>query len=161
MMKAVLDTTSIIFLNDFRMFEEIYTVSEVVDEVKDKINSMKFSGMELKISEPSENSLKYVRNAAKETGDNTKLSDTDVRVIALAKDKSLTIISDDYAIQNVAEKLKIEYISLNKGITKQIEWKMYCTSCRKFYEKENSCPVCGESLVRRKISEKFIKGKSN
>ena len=149
-MKVVLDTSAIIYLNDFRSFDEIFTVSDVVNEVKDKINILKLSGINLKVVEPSEASVNEVKAIAKETGDLEKLSKTDIKILALAKENSLTILSDDYNIQNIAEKCGIRYISLfSKRITKLILWGSYCSNCKMFFENKRVCPRCGNSLIRK------------
>jgi UPF0271 protein len=153
-MRVVLDTSAIIYLNDFRRFEEILTVQEVVGEVKDKISSIKLSGLELKVVEPSKKVLDEIKNVARESGDLEKLSDTDLKVLAAAKENESEIISDDRNIQNVAEKLGIKYVSVfNKKITKLITWKNYCKSCKKFFEKK-VCPICGSKLAR--VPEKAV-----
>lgn len=147
-MRVVLDTTAIIYLSDFRKFDEVLTVQEVVDEVKDRVTAMKLSGLVFKTVEPSATAVEKIKRIAKDTGDLEKLSDTDVKVLALAKENSCTIISDDRNIQNVAEKLNIEYISIySEKITKLITWKKFCKNCEKFYDKKR-CPVCGVRLVR-------------
>ena len=161
-MKVVLDTSAIIYLNDFRMFDEIFTVSDVVDEVKDKINVLKLSGITLKVIDPMKSSVSEIESIAKETGDLEKLSQTDIKILALAKENSLTIVSDDYNIQNVAERIGINYISLfSKKITKLIQWRKYCDNCEKFFDNRNSCPKCGNRLVRKPAKEEFIKEKTN
>lgn len=157
-MKVVLDTSAIIYLNDFRMFDEIFTVSDVVDEVKDKINVLKLSGIKMKIINPKESSLKEIKEIAKVTGDLEKLSKTDIKILAVAKENQLSIVSDDYNIQNVAQKTGINYISIfSKKITKLIQWGSYCANCKKFYENIKSCPKCGSQLTRKPISEEFIR----
>jgi len=147
-MRVVLDTSAIIYLNDFRGFDEIFTVQEVVDEVRDKTSSMKLSSLKFKIVEPSEKILEEIKDAARESGDLEKLSGTDLKVLAAARENNSEIISDDRNVQNVAEKLGIKYVSVfNKKITKLITWKNYCKNCRKFFDKKN-CPICGSKLVR-------------
>ena len=156
-MKVVLDTSAIIFLNDFRSFDEIFTVPDVIREVKDKISSLKLSGIKLNVLEPDKKTIKDIKTIAETTGDLEKLSNTDIKVLALAKENNLTIISDDYNIQNVAEKSKINYVSLfNKKITKLVQWQNYCENCRKYYNKEKNCPVCGGELARKPVKSKTI-----
>ncbi|MBU5537123.1 MAG: hypothetical protein KQA38_00985 [Candidatus Aenigmarchaeota archaeon] len=160
-MKVVLDTSAIIYLNDFRIFDEIFTVSEVIDEVKDKINMLKLAGMKFKIVDPTESSVNEVKETAKETGDLEKLSKADIKILALAKENKLDIVSDDYSIQNVAEKLGINYISLfSKKITKFIRWGLYCGNCKNFSKNKKVCSKCGNKLTRRPVSEEFIKNKN-
>jgi UPF0271 protein len=161
-MRVVLDTSAIIYLNDFRMFDEIFTVTDVIDEVKDRVNVLKLSGIRFTIIDPKETSLKHIRTIAKETGDLEKLSKTDTKILALAKEKGITIISDDYSVQNVAEKLGVKYVSIfNKKITKRVQWGRYCDNCKKFYEDRDTCPKCGNVLIRKSITEEFIKDKNN
>lgn len=161
-MKVVLDTSAIIYLNDFRKFDEIFTVQEVVNEVKDRISSMKISGLNLKFVEPSFDSIEKIKAVAKETGDFEKLSKTDLKILALAKENNLTIVSDDRNIQNVAEKIRLNYISIySKKISKLITWKKFCRNCKKYFEKGNVCSICGERLVRIPKSSVEIKIKTN
>lgn len=156
-MKVVLDTSAIIYLSDFRKFDEILTVQEVVEEVKDRTTAMKLSTLKLKILEPSNAVIEKVRKTAKETGDLDKLSKTDLKILALALENRSTIISDDRNVQNVAEKLKLGYISIfNEKITKLIIWKKFCRNCKKFYDKKSACPVCGAKLVRLPESSREI-----
>ena len=156
-MKVVLDTSAIIYLNDFRKFDEMFTVEDVVKEVKDKISSLKLSSLKLEIVEPEEKFLDEIEKAARETGDLEELSETDKKVLAVALEKKLTIVSDDRDIQNVAEKLKLKYISVFSGkIEKLIIWKKYCRNCEKFSDGE-ICPVCGGKLIRKRESFSEIK----
>lgn len=155
-MKVVLDTSAIIYLNDFRHFEEIFTVNEVINEVKDQITRMKLYGIKLKIVEPRKDSLENIKRIAEKTGDLEKLSETDVKVLALAKELNCKIISDDRNIQNVAEKIGLEYISLfSEKISKFIIWKKYCRSCKKYFDGGEVCKICGGKLSR--VMEKSTK----
>jgi UPF0271 protein len=148
-MKVVLDTSAIIYLSDFRKFDEIFTVQAVVNEVKDRISSIKLSSLNIKIVEPSNETLEEIIQVAKNTGDLEKLSKTDLKIIALAKERGLTIVSDDRNIQNVAEKLNLKYISVFSGkIKKLVTWRKFCRSCQRYSNKENFCPTCGGRLVR-------------
>lgn len=153
-MRVVLDTSSLIYLSDFRRFKEIFTVNSVIREVKDRITALKLSGLKFKIVEPKIESINEIKKTAKSTSDLERLSKTDIEVLAAAKEKNCTIISDDKSIQNVAEKLGINYISIfSKKITKLITWKKYCKNCKKFFE-GRECPICGGKLVR--IPEKSV-----
>lgn len=148
-MRVVLDTSAIIYLNDFRSFDEIFTVDPVVKEVKDKISEMKLWSLKLKILEPKKKTVEKIKEVARKTGDLEKLSKTDLEVLGVAVETESTIISDDRNVQNVAEKIGVEYISVfSKKITKLIVWKNYCKNCGKFFDKK-VCPSCGSGLVRR------------
>ena len=148
-MKVVLDTSAIIYLSDFRIFDEMFTVQEVLSEVKDRISSMKLSALNLKVEEPNEKFLREIEKVAEETGDAEKLSNTDLKVLALAREKSCAIISDDRSIQNVAKRLGIKFISIfNKRISKFIIWGKYCKNCKRFCE-EKICSICGSKTERK------------
>jgi UPF0271 protein len=153
-MKVVLDTSALIYLNDFRMFGEIITVSEVVEEVKDKISDMKLKSLKLKVVEPDKDSFKKVEVAARKTGDFEKLSKTDLKVLAAALENGAMIISDDRNVQNVAEEVGLEYISVfNKEISKKYKWKKVCESCGYTSEDGEACPRCGSKMVRMVVKK--------
>jgi len=159
-MKVVLDTSAIIYLNDFRNFDEIFTVDEVVKEIKDKTSLLKLSGLNFKVVNPEKEFLEKIEDVARNLGDLEKLSETDKKILALVLEKKCTIVSDDRNIQNVAEKIGIKYISVfSKKITKLITWKYFCENCKKFFENEEECPVCGEKLKRIPKSKEEIKEK--
>lgn len=65
--------------------EQIYTLSDVVNEIKDQQTreSLQVLPYEIKYREPNEDDLKFVGNFAKKTGDFAQLSVTDMRLIAL------------------------------------------------------------------------------
>jgi endoribonuclease Nob1 len=160
-MKVALDTRAIIYLNDFRMFEEIFTVIEVIDEVKDRISSLKLSGVKANVIEPGKSAVDEIKKIAKTTGDLEKLSKTDIKILALAKELDLIVVSDDYNVQNVAQKMGMGYLSLfNEKITKAIKWGMFCRNCKKFFEDAGNCPKCGSRLARKPATEELIRNKN-
>lgn len=124
--RVVLDTTALIFLNDFSVFDQAYTVQEVIEEVKDKMTSMKLATLtkNLKTMEPEQRFVDEVKKAAEETGDVAKLSCTDIKVLALTKQLNCVVVSDDYAIQNVASHIDVKYASVfSPNIKKLIKWR--------------------------------------
>lgn len=103
-----------------------------------------------------------VIKTSKELGEIGALSKADLQVIALAleletKGLDPIIITDDYAIQNMAEHLGISYSSLATfGITYEFIWETYCTACYKVYEQDCKsifCQICGTKLKRKVISK--------
>jgi UPF0271 protein len=105
----------------------------------------------LKILEPDKECLRQVIIMAKKTGDYEKLSTADVSILALAFQLKSTLISDDYAVQNIAAILKIPVGTIGtKGITKVRRWINFCNACRKAYGPNISqCMLCGNTLRRR------------
>ncbi len=157
-MKVVLDTSALIYLNDFREFDEMLTVQEVIEEAKDSVTAIKLSSIDVKILEPAAGIVEKIQQVARETGDIDRLSKTDLKLIALAKQSNATIISDDRNVQNVAERMQIPYISIfNEKITKLITWKKYCSSCKKYFNSGRICERCGSELKRVPFVSKNVK----
>ena len=149
-MNYVLDASAIIS----GFVDKGYTVPEVIREVRDyssefTMESLIASG-KLEISEPSSKAVRKVEEAMKKTKDT--LSETDIRVIALALDLEGCVVSGDYGIQNVCEVLGIDYVSVGaEGIEKVFEWKFVCVGCGREYENYlKECPFCGNPVVRKR-----------
>jgi|YNPBryantNP2012_1023418.scaffolds.fasta_scaffold11356_3 UPF0271 protein len=99
---------------------------------------------------PSTRSISIIKKTAERTGDLDRLSKTDVELLALAldyrnNDYDVTILTDDYSIQNISETLHINFQGLNqRGITKKFKWIRQCPGCRKKYNKNiKTCHICG------------------
>jgi len=135
---------------------EYYTTDHVFDEIRHIKRSFSFldalmdSG-NLRILNPAENFTNAALEAAKKTGDSAKLSAADISILALAMQLEMTLISDDYAIGNVAPLLHVDVKSIgNRGATQARKWTSYCSACgRAFDSKIVECPLCGNRLKRR------------
>ena len=81
-------------------------------------------------------------------------STTDVRLIAAALELGGVLVTDDYAIQNVAEKLDVRVeIIAREGIDEGRDWRFQCQGCgREFDEDHDRCPVCGSDVERKNPS---------
>ncbi|WXG40742.1 MAG: ribonuclease VapC [Candidatus Freyarchaeum deiterrae] len=139
-----------------------FITPDIFEEVKDEnsrmILNLAVSNGILKVRPPTQESIKSVKNAAKNTGDSTVLSLIDIKVLALALDlknenQNPTIITDDYSLQNAAETLSIPFKTMiKKGIKQGFIWTKYCTSCKKQYPNtypEKICEICGGNIKRR------------
>lgn len=141
--------------------EEFYTVAEVLEELKGgnaRLRAeMSLQEGSLKIIDPpvAEELHKIIR----ETGDAGRLSDTDLKLLSLAlflrgRGCKPVIVSDDYGVQNVAHKLKIDYSPTTEaGIRRFIRWHKVCRGCGKEFpvSYNDSCDVCGSALKRRAV----------
>lgn len=105
----------------------------------------------LQVIDPDRNSIEKAKAAAKKTGDYQKLSQADVSIIALALQLKTTLLTDDYAVANVAAALKIPVeSSSSKGIKEIRKWIAYCSACgRVFGPDATECPLCGNKLRRK------------
>ncbi|MBV0900375.1 NOB1 family endonuclease [Haloarcula salina] len=147
----VLDSSA--FINEYHTDEQIATIPLVREELEDeaayRFDALEGSGMHLHI--PEENTVERIERAARETGDLAELSETDVRLIAAAFELDSRLVTDDYAMQNVAEKLDVSVeVIARDGITEQRDWRFQCAGCgREFDDNHDRCPICGSQLSRK------------
>lgn len=167
----VLDTSAFIMgLDPLGLEDETYSVPDVAEELRDQTGpsyrlTLSSSSGKMKIQPPTEDSLREVVDHAKLLGDRLVLSKADSSVLALAVDlkksgKIPIIVSDDYAIQNVAEGLGIGYQSLSSlGIRQKYKWIYYCPACFKRYVTGDLqiCGVCGTKLKRKPLRKESAK----
>ena len=102
----------------------------------------------LRVIEPTTASIGEAESAATRTGDFPKLSEADIEVLALARDLHGGVVTDDYAIQNVAAAMKIPFQPVNQaGITEVVHWQYKCRGCGKAYQDlAKECNVCGSEV---------------
>jgi len=149
---------------------ESYSVPEVTEELRQQTGpfyrlSVSTASGKLKIQSPSKPSLSEVLAEAGALGDKVVLSKTDISIVALALDLSKqgmtpVIVSDDYAVQNVAEALKLNYQSLATfGIRQKFNWVLYCPACFRQYPNDETqeCSVCGTKLKRKPIDKEVAR----
>lgn len=127
----------------------IVTVHGVLEEIKNpqaEILLDMFLKLGMEVLEPGQKEIDEVNETVKKTKD--RVSNTDIKLLALAlqfknKGKECTLVSDDYAIQNLASLLKIEVLALGQdGIKKVLKWERKCTACKRYTNNE-ICEVCG------------------
>ncbi len=107
----------------------------------------------IRVSSPSERSLKRVAAEAEKTGDSRRLSETDKELLALAFDLGYELWTDDYSIQNIARVMGIPCRGMDqKGIAEVFVWQAKCKGCGKVFPADvRVCDVCGtETKTRRK-----------
>jgi UPF0271 protein len=147
----VLDASA--FINEYHTDEQIATIPLVREELEDesayRFDALEGSGMYLHI--PEDETVEQIQRAAGETGDLEELSETDIRLVAAAFELDGHLVTDDYAMQNVADKLEVAVEVIDReGITEQRDWRFQCQGCgREFDENHDRCPICGSSLSRK------------
>jgi UPF0271 protein len=146
--KYVLDTSALFAMQDLPS-GEVYVTPGVVAELR-KYEDPRLRYWEdlMTVTEPTSATLNKVREAAKGTGDDARLSPTDIEVLALAIDLKAMLLTDDYSIQNLARVVGVKYQGVGmKGIKEVVKWKYRCTGCRKEWDENYpDCPVCGSKL---------------
>jgi UPF0271 protein len=168
----ILDATALISGLDPNVIDRtLWTVAEVIDEIKDSQSKfrieMAIENKMIKIGQPSATTITKIQTTAEKSGDIVVLSDTDIKVLSLALElkeagHEVVILTDDYSIQNVASRLKIESKAYTTaGIRYEIKWELYCPSCFHSIEMRNTkrkqvfCEICGSKMKRRPYDRKF------
>lgn len=150
----VLDSSA--FINEYHTTEQTASIPMVREELEGessyRFDAMEGSGMHIHL--PGAETVEKVERAARETGDLDVLSSTDVRLIAAAFELDATLVTDDYAMQNVAERLHVSVdVIEQEGISEQRDWRFQCQGCgREFDEHKERCPICGSGLSRKNPS---------
>ena len=156
-MKYVLDTSAILSGKDIPMDEDMYVPPGVLSEITEggrwyrKLEMMKSAG--LTEMHPPGNLMDRVKEQASRTGDDIRLSETDIEVIALAIYVEGTILTDDYSIQNLAKSLDVQYKGIAQDeINEEREWSYRCEKCRRWLKDPmEECPRCGGNVVSARL----------
>ncbi len=150
-MTLVLDAS--VFFSDMPVEDPACTTPSVVGELADIHAKCRFEALAatgLFIREPREEDLARVDAAALHTGDAGVLSATDRDILALALELSAVLVTDDFAVQNVAHRLGIETRSIRQRPARAIRWRYRCSGCGRYWREPGECRVCG-APVRRKL----------
>ena len=151
----ILDASAFYAGVPFRSSEDCFTTSLVYDEIKHIKKNHDVLGTlletnRLKIREPDSESTKRAIQASKETGDFPQLSKQDISIIALCIETEGQIISDDFAISNVAKNLGLKILPImTNGIADVGKWVHYCPGCKTNHSRGTECPACGTPLRRK------------
>lgn len=170
----VIDTSALISgFDPSAINEEAYSVPKVNDELLEgSLMKMRFNasieGGRLKLINPSAKYVDIAKEASREVGDISFLSKADIEVLALAaqlKDcgYEVVVLTDDYSIQNVAEKLELIFTPLaNLGIRYHLRWLYYCPACGRKYPPDQEiilCENCGIQLKRKPVKKMPVRGR--
>ena len=155
----ILDASAFYAGVPFRSSSDCYTTSQVYDEIKhikknhDALGTL-LETNRLKIREPDAEATKAATDAAKNTGDYPQLSKQDLSIIALGIELDGEIISDDFAISNVARNLGLRISPImTQGIQDVGKWMHYCPGCRTNHSTGKECPICATPLKRKLIKD--------
>jgi len=157
----ILDASAFYAGIPFGSSSECYTTSLVFDEIKHikKNHGVLETLLEtnrLKIRDPDKESTEIAIKASKNTGDYQQLSKQDVSIIALCIELNGQIITDDFAISNVAKNsgLNVSPV-MTSGIKDVGKWVHYCPGCRSNHKSGKECPSCGTPLKRKLLKRKM------
>ena len=155
MVSKILDATSFYAGIPFASKEKHYTTHLVYEEIKHikkqhgAVNTLVELGR-LELLDPKKQFIEKVTLKAKQTGDFTELSNGDISVIALSLQLNGDIITDDFAVSNVAKQLGINTLPvMTSGISKILQRSLYCIACEREFASGRHCPICGTTLKKR------------
>jgi len=155
----ILDASAFYAGVPFRSSYDYYTTSLVYDEIKHIKKNHDALGIlleanRLKIRDSDKESTEAAIKAAKDTGDFPQLSRQDISIIALCIEMNGEIISDDFAISNVAKNLSLKISPImTQGIKDVGKWVHYCPGCRTNHINKKECPMCGTPLKRKLLKK--------
>ena len=156
MVFRILDASAFYTGIPFSTTNEFFTTSLIFDEIKHIKKNHDAIGIlletnRLKIMDPESEFIDKIKTISKKTGDFNQLSKQDISAIALCLQMNGEIITDDFAISNVAKNLSLKVSpSMTSGINYIGNWIYYCPGCRKSFE-SGECPLCGTTLKRKLI----------
>ena len=159
MVFRVLDATAFYAGMPFSSNDSFMTTSMIykeIEHIKSKHGAIDMLQQtnRLQVRDPKKETIKIVNESAVKTGDKVTISEQDVSIIALALENNVELITDDFAVTNIARQLGIKTSSLmTEGISKVGKWISYCSSCGKEFQKERECPICGNRLNRKLIKK--------
>ena len=158
----VLDTSAFISWPLSRLRGSMIVNSQVAElERFSPTRAQIIQSLGLIISEPNRDSISEVSKLAVETGDMSGISQTDLSLVALAHSKGAVLATDDYRMQNLAERLGMEWMPVvMDGISETWKWELRCIGCGTVFDSPESpslrkreigeCVNCGSRLKLRK-----------
>ena len=151
----ILDASAFYAGVPFGSTEKYYTSTQIFDEIshiKEKHGAIDvlLSTGRLDVRQASQESCNVVKKASVESGDAQTLSESDVSLLALGYEMKGEIVTDDYAVSNVAKRLNIVVLPvMTRGIQDTGKWIRYCSGCSKEFSTEKTCPQCGNPLKKK------------
>ena len=137
-----------------------YTTPEVYDEIKHIKKNHDALGIlletkRLTMIQPEKEYTEVVIKMSKTTGDFNQLSKEDISSVALCLQLNGELITDDFAVSNVAQNLGLKVSSImTLGIKDVGNWIHYCPGCHKNFSKSKECPLCGNQLRKKLLKNK-------
>ncbi len=141
----------------------LVTLQDILDEVlnspsRRRVETLISSGR-LRVEAVRSEDIIRVRMKAAEVGDETKLSGTDVEVVALALSmkelgREAVLVSSDLAVLNTAVSLGIRVLDTEKRFKDRVVWGFRCPACgfsARAAPEGLDCPVCGTQMRRKAV----------
>lgn len=137
-----------------------YATPKVYDEIKHIKKNHDALGIlletkRLTMIQPEKEYTDVVIKMSKTTGDYNQLSKEDISSVALCLQLNGELITDDFAVSNVAQSLGLKVSPImTMGIKDVGNWIHYCPGCHKNFSKSKECPICGNQLRKKLLKNK-------
>jgi len=151
----VLDASAFYAGVPFASSGTLHTTSEVHAEVRHIKSShgaidALIDARRLVVADPSGEALGAARAAARSAGESGALSRADMSVIALCSELRGELVTDDYAVSNVAKRMGLAVVPvMTRGTRGTRRWVRRCSACSRAMGTEPACRVCGGAASRR------------
>lgn len=148
----VLDTSALLAGRPLGPGEDTVVPSAVLAELKpggrDRRHLDHLIAAGARLVEADPRTRKRVREEARKGGEDGRLTDADLDVLAVALGLGAELATDDYTMQNLAARLAIPVRGVaQKGITEAYRFVPRCTGCRRILDAPAAeCPVCGSPV---------------
>ena len=146
---------------------------EIKEEIKDHINQLRIDALlsngTLKILSYTQESSEELKQKLGSYANYSRLSTADCSILMLALtirkqelDAEITIVTDDYEIQNIAQLLHFKLLNIRrKSISTRRIYKRVCKACKYVFtndeiSNDSVCPNCGynkffyHTIIKRK-----------
>lgn len=108
----------------------------------------------LHVEGPTQTARGRVERAAADAGVAGRLSAADLDILALALDVEGLLLTDDYTVQDLAQRLGVPWqAATTAGIRETARWRARCAGCGRWYptgQVGQECPICGSEIRRKR-----------
>ncbi|HOT94568.1 MAG TPA: nucleotide-binding protein [Methanoregulaceae archaeon] len=129
--------------------ERLLVPPAVVEEVRDAAARCRLElALErgLLVLAPTPAALAAVTAAVVAAGETDRLSPADREALALAHEQGAALATDDFALQNAAERLGVPCRPIAQRAAAPRRRGYRCTGCGRFGDGPGECPVCGAEV---------------
>ncbi|WNY26723.1 NOB1 family endonuclease [Methanolapillus ohkumae] len=143
-------------------YSQMISIPGVESEIKSEDALLRFDIAKaegLRIEAVDKSYTDEIKKHAEWTRDIDELSKTDLDVLSKALEyRGIAILlTDDFAVQNIATRLNIAVLPVAQRIIKDnIIWQKQCIGCFKYFKEGEECPICGSPL-KKKMKKKLKK----
>lgn len=131
------------------IFDEVQHIKKNHDALETLIQTKR-----LMIREPEAEFINHIKNKAQQSGDLRELSKEDISILALCHQLRGELVTDDFAVSNVASILGIKISPvMTSGIKDVGRWIYYCAGCAMQFSKTSECPQCGNPLRKKLLKD--------